>query len=242
MSIPRIIHQAWNTNDVPEQFHAWQQKVKDLHPNWEYRLWTDDDSRELIKDKYPQDLERFDALPRNIMRSDMTRYFVMDSIGGFYLDLDYEVYQSFEPVAAKYDFVLPKNREPGDTSKIKQWQVGNAIFGSSPGHPFWQNVFADFRNGPREIRTPEGNIHVEEITGPAFLTRIIHEQPLEPSDGDWIAPRKHFHPRHDEFEAGDPDVFGFHHCSGSWRPKPTILQRAKNRLKRMFQGENTAEK
>lgn len=37
----RIIHQSWVDENVPEEYHMWQQTWKDLHPDWKYILWTD---------------------------------------------------------------------------------------------------------------------------------------------------------------------------------------------------------
>ena len=86
MPIPKIIHQTWKTREVPEGFQHWQQTVLDHHPDWEYRLWNDEDARTLVATHYPQDLTLYDAMPRNIMRADMMRYYIMDQVGGFYMD------------------------------------------------------------------------------------------------------------------------------------------------------------
>ena len=35
--VPRIIHQSWKDNNVPEGFKPWQESWKRNHPGWEYR-------------------------------------------------------------------------------------------------------------------------------------------------------------------------------------------------------------
>jgi len=47
--VPAIIHQTWKSKDIPEKWKAAQQSCVELHPDYEYRLWTDDDGLELIK-------------------------------------------------------------------------------------------------------------------------------------------------------------------------------------------------
>ena len=52
--IPKIIHQTWKNENIPyntfkkEWIDSWTQ----LNPNWEYKMWTDDDIRNLIESKF----------------------------------------------------------------------------------------------------------------------------------------------------------------------------------------------
>jgi mannosyltransferase OCH1-like enzyme len=41
--IPKIIHQLWKTADVPPAFLHWQSSWREMHPDFEYRLWTNAD-------------------------------------------------------------------------------------------------------------------------------------------------------------------------------------------------------
>src|SRR4051812_26373419 len=42
MSLPRTIHHVWMGDDpIPPFVAACRQSVIDLHPGWEFRLWTD---------------------------------------------------------------------------------------------------------------------------------------------------------------------------------------------------------
>ena len=50
--IPKIIHQTWKDNNLPKDFAKWSTECKKLHPDWEYRLWTDHDNREFIQNEY----------------------------------------------------------------------------------------------------------------------------------------------------------------------------------------------
>ena len=71
--IPAIIHQTWKDDNIPLEWQGAQQACKDLHPTWEYRLWTDNSSHALIADKYPHLLDTYERYPYNIERADVIR-------------------------------------------------------------------------------------------------------------------------------------------------------------------------
>jgi mannosyltransferase OCH1-like enzyme len=72
--IPHIIHQSWKTRDLPTKYRNWHETWKQLHPDWEYRLWTDQDNYELVREEFPWFLETFIGFTRNIERADSVRY------------------------------------------------------------------------------------------------------------------------------------------------------------------------
>lgn len=111
--IPKIIHQTYKNDSIPTLWQQPQQSCLDLHPDYEYKLWTDKKSREFISAeyvythlrlhgthvdirRYPWFLETFDGYPYPIQRADAIRYFVLHHFGGIYIDLDdvrsYETY------------------------------------------------------------------------------------------------------------------------------------------------------
>jgi hypothetical protein len=46
--VPKLMHQTWQTTEVPEKWAAARQSCLDLHPDYEHRLWTDADGLEFI--------------------------------------------------------------------------------------------------------------------------------------------------------------------------------------------------
>ena len=46
--IPKIIHQTWKTNDIPDEWKDFQENIKTIFWDFEYKLWTDEDNRQLI--------------------------------------------------------------------------------------------------------------------------------------------------------------------------------------------------
>jgi mannosyltransferase OCH1-like enzyme len=86
--IPKIIHQTYKNETIPEVWVEAQQSCIDLHPDYEYILWTNEKSRDFIAAEYPWFLETFDGYKYPIQRADSIRYFVLAHYGGTYIDLD----------------------------------------------------------------------------------------------------------------------------------------------------------
>ena len=53
-----------------------------MNPDWEYKLWTDEDLHELVQDHYPELEELYLSYPNPVQRADMGRYLVLDHCGG----------------------------------------------------------------------------------------------------------------------------------------------------------------
>lgn len=49
-----------------------------------YRLWTDEDNYNLIKDHYAWFLDTYEALPKPVMKADSARYLYMYHLGGIF--------------------------------------------------------------------------------------------------------------------------------------------------------------
>ena len=164
MKIPKIIHQTWKTRDIPYDIYKkeWVDSWKKYHPDWEYRLWTDEDNRELIKRHYPEFLEVYDGYPAGINRADAARYFILNHYGGLYVDLDFECFKSFEPLLNDYDLVLGRMK----SDYLVRHCIPNALMASIPRHPFWQSVI-------RALSKRKDMNCVELATGPAMLSTTL---------------------------------------------------------------------
>ena len=95
--IPKIIHQTWKDENIPEKWKKAQQDWLNLHPGWEYMLWTDKKIREYISTRHPDYLALHDSYEYPIQRADMIRYFVLYDYGGVYCDMDMYPMKNIEP-------------------------------------------------------------------------------------------------------------------------------------------------
>jgi inositol phosphorylceramide mannosyltransferase catalytic subunit len=232
--IPKLIHQTARTPDLPEKLRVYQRKVQELHPDWAYKLWTDEDNLALMRDELPEYLDTYTRLPKNIMRADMIRYAILYRRGGLYLDTDYEVLKPFD--LAQYDCVLPVETEGefGEGSRIC-----NAFLASAPGHPFFKMVLDELRaNPPLNIPQGDGGTSVLTTTGPHFISDVLRRLPNR--DALNIAlPRKALfnpptptNPRQYRAIVNSGVAYGIHHCVGSWR-EYTLPQRVRHHLSRL---------
>jgi hypothetical protein len=176
-SVPKIIHQQWKTNTVPEKFMKWRTKWFELFPEPEYKhmLWTDTNGRELIETHYPWFLKTYDNYKHNINRADAVRYFILHRYGGIYADLDYE------PLINFYNY-LPHN-QVGMVESPYYWneKTQNCLMSSPKGELFWEDLFQELiRNADRE--------EVLEATGPILLDQAMKAS----SHGTFILPCENF--------------------------------------------------
>lgn len=160
MKIPKIIHQTWKTNDIPYDVYPkeWVDSWKHFHPDWEYRLWTDEDNRRLISEHYPDFLPVYDNYPADINRADAARYFILYHYGGLYVDLDFECLKSFDVLIDNQEMVLGRM----DAGFFLRHSVPNALMASVPGHPFWIQLI-------KALPSYRKQSCVELATGPAML-------------------------------------------------------------------------
>jgi len=202
--IPKIIHQTYKNENLPQMYKECQETIKYLHPDFEYRFYTDDDMLNFIKISFPDYYNKFIELPRMIMKIDMLRYFLMYKFGGIYADLDYKFVKKFDLL--DYKIVLPISRVKNDN---KMDCLGNCIFASEPNHPFWKMVIDELLGFKlKNVITDNDVIH---ITGPVFLTNIYKKYTNK--DDIYTCPIMFFHPGNKV----NNESYGHHLCSAVWR-------------------------
>ena len=202
---------------MPRKWRPYQYKVKKLHPDWEYRLWTDKDNLTFVSQNFPDFYKTFIDFPKNIMRADVIRYLIMEKIGGLYLDLDYEMIRSFDYHTSS--IILPMNRSEkfGDPEN----SLGNSIFASVPNHQFWVDAREYLQKNKIELKN---YLQVLEETGPGFLTKIFYENSYEDIE---TPDRIFFHPpapknKKEYYNILNNGIsYGIHHGWGSWKERMT---------------------
>jgi mannosyltransferase OCH1-like enzyme len=161
--IPKIIHQTYINNSIPEQWKEAQQSCVDMHEDYEYKLWTDDLSRTFIATEYPWFLETFDSYPFPIQRADSIRYFVLAHYGGVYLDLDDGCNRRLDPLLSY----------PAWVRRTVPTGISNDAMGAVAQHPFFLRVIESLQSYNRNWGVPY--ITVMYSTGPLFLSVVWKE-------------------------------------------------------------------
>ena len=75
--IPRVIHQTWKSQCIPSEWKRAAESWKLYHPNWEFRLWTDDDNLRLVSKEFPDLRDFFESLPYKILQADVARVLIL---------------------------------------------------------------------------------------------------------------------------------------------------------------------
>lgn len=159
--IPKILHQTYTNDSIPERWVAAQQSCITLHQaGWEYRLWTDAAARDLITTDYPWFLDTFDSYPYPIQRADAIRYFILRKYGGVYNDLDNGCARRLDPLLQFSAFA--RMTTPTGFS--------NDVLGSVPEHPLFVRATESLAANTRSWWFP--HVTIMASTGPLFLTLV----------------------------------------------------------------------
>jgi hypothetical protein len=197
--IPRTIHRVWlGAASMPQEHEVFRETFARHHPDWEMRLWTDEDLPALGIGAAERERARTHAELSNLVR-----YEVLHRHGGVYVDTDVECRRPLTPLLRGID-AFAALEIPGG--------VGNAILGSIPGHPA-------FARAARLARDTLGTgVHSPDANGPRFLSLIL-EQGEQGANVAVFAARQFYPYLWDELERRHetfPDAYAVHHWTLSW--------------------------
>lgn len=223
--IPRFLHQTCVRQTWEERKLA--QKARRLMPDWDYRLYSDDDNAELLRAVLPEYEQQYLQLPHGVIRADIARCLYLYRYGGVYFDTDYKFLKPFPADLLAERCVLGVEEELN--SALGRPKLGNAIMCSEKGFPVWlefvRSVFARFGAGESDVVF---------MSGPHALTLFLDTNRHFSSDVR-ILSSPVLYPDFDRFKLSaveDERTVGVHLCWGSWRNK-SLVQTARNRLRRI---------
>ena len=176
--IPKIIHQSYKSlSTLPKEWADTPARWKELHPNYEYKFWSDDGNRNLIQQYYPWFLETYDNYPAPIQRADAARYFAVLHYGGIYADMD------ILPIR-NVDSLIWKLNDEGNQDKemivAETYNLGltNALFASIPNSTVLHQFVKELPDHTRPLYGFEFAIphfHVLLSTGPTRLWIFLNQ-------------------------------------------------------------------
>ena len=152
----KIIHQIWlGDQEMPSCYRRFAQTWRHYHPDWEYRLWGDQDL-DLIDERHAKLRERLIELRCWSGLSNLLRYHLIDRFGGFYLDMDFECLSNVEPLLRDYEMVWSSECDP--------W-ISNAWIAADPGHPFMRSILGQLPETIPDANSPKW-------LGPQYVTGL----------------------------------------------------------------------
>lgn len=165
--IPKIF---WQTNysdrvSLPVYLNYLFNRLMSL--DWEYRYFSNEDIEKFIKENASERYyNAFKKLNDGAAIADFWRLFVLNTIGGVYLDIDAQ-------------FVLPLSKMiPPDASEvilISKKGYSNYFIASSPNNPHLEKALEIIVENIEQKRFGKGGVY--DLTGPTALVKAIKELP-----------------------------------------------------------------
>lgn len=187
--IPRIVHFCHFGDPPSEQVWANIERAREVNPRWSHMLWTE----ETMKCMGGAFMEWFDPLQTLASKSNLARLFILERMGGIYIDTDCECIHPLEEIGAHRAFAAMQDGE----------RICNAVMGAEPCHEWiqWQiNHWHDF-----DQNDPASGVYLASAAPRDGLT-IIPQHLVYPFLYD--TPREQRRPH--------PQSVLMHHWAGSW--------------------------
>ena len=158
------IFQTWETKWVSKKMYDATLTLKQLNPEFNYRFFSNDDRRKLIKDNFSEKIYKaYNSLIPGAYRADIWRLCVLHIYGGFYCDADMVCLRPLKTMLNKpgVNFIAVYGGKN---------QVDNGFIWTKPGHPVLMKCL--------ELATENilNKVYFEsdlELTGPHLLGKII---------------------------------------------------------------------
>lgn len=227
--IPKIIHQTWKDQNIPEKWKLSKEEWIKNHPDWLYILWTDEDIINHIKTFHIDYYDFFLKLEYKIQMVDAIRYFILYDYGGVYCDLD---------------LYPKKNIEKYITGNIDHFVyeagVNNSIvnaFMISPGKTLlMREIFENLKNVEIPWFCFGKHLKVMYSTGPNFLFNTL----LNTKYPFMVIPRKLFYPYSSSEDKiineneNEIVMYPIKNSSGSWHSYDSRIYAFINKYKSFF--------
>ena len=175
--IPKIIHQTWKNNIIPDNWSAAVESCKSKHADYQYILWTDETMDDFVKSSYPNFYQTYISYKYNIQRCDAFRYMVLYAYGGIYLDMDIICKKKLDNLLT-YDIVFVKSE---NIDIYTNW-----FLMSIPQHPFILYSIEQLSLTCNKYNFLGKHIHVYYSTGPLFLSNNINKYKLNNIHNNYI--------------------------------------------------------
>lgn len=196
MTIPKIIHHIWvGPNPIPVNSEGFIDHIKELHPDFEHRLWTDNDIT-------PENFTNYNFINNTnsyAQKADIMRYEILYRYGGIYLDTDFDIFKNLSSLLTN-DLIVCNE----DNNIDKYMSIG--FIACNQYNP-------QLLNCVKCISTVDFNLPINLATGPAYFRRCINL-----SDKITIIPTEYMYPlpyKGTDFTKNE-NTYGVHWWHKNW--------------------------
>ena len=160
MKIPKILHQIW-IGDQSKRPARLMNTWKDMHPDWEYKLWTDHTC-------WPELQHKIDRMPEWNGKADCMRYMILEKEGGVFADADSECTRALTDEFLDHDVFASWENEDA-----RPGLIATVCFGSRIGSAFMRNCIEWIKT--HDIEGQRAWVSV----GPGLFTEIAKDYPIK---------------------------------------------------------------
>ena len=199
--IPKIIHQIWiGPNSFPSHVQDYCTNIKNIFHDYEYKFWNND-NLPTMSDKCVRQFDRYGKRGKYAFQADILRYYIMNTFGGIYLDVDFICNKRFDHLIQKPFFCVTPNNN--------FFHVCNGIFACTSNNPILTRLLKELRDdiyhGPLYFTK-----HISNFIGVSYGTHIYNYLENNPSDFIECSNAKHFFTK---------TGYCFHDALKSWLPR-----------------------
>jgi mannosyltransferase OCH1-like enzyme len=183
--IPKKIHQIWLGGEVPDKYQRLRETWIKLHPDWEYKLWGDEDAEKfgMINDLAFRTVKNYGA------KADIFRYEILYREGGVYADTDFECIKSFN------DFI---HLSFFSGSERQEYPFAfNGLIGCIKQHDVMFELISLIKE--KNIRQEYGWDKIMALTGPDCFAEVLLKYISSHDDDVVIFPTNYFYPMPNNF-------------------------------------------
>lgn len=143
--IPRIIHQTYETHQVPSKWNATVNSVMEMNKNeFEYRRWSHTEMDEFVKKhEYEFYTNIYVKYRYQMQRIDSFRYVLMYYIGGIYVDMDNGCNRRFIDLLNTLENLDPNVNDIACFPRRAPFGVESDFIISSRKHPFYRQLISN---------------------------------------------------------------------------------------------------
>lgn len=162
--IPRQLHAFWGGPPMPDHLARYLDRWVDLHPTWDFTLWTPDTVPTLRNQDMFDDPQGWSHKSNPWQwRSDIMRYEILHDLGGVYIDCDLEPLRPIDDLTKHEAFIAREDHH----------FVNNAFMGAAPGSAWMADILAGLRDRARRKQ----DCRVNKSIGAHYLTERLADHP-----------------------------------------------------------------
>lgn len=185
--IPKIFHNIWLGGKMPDCHRRLMDRMIEMHPGWEYNLWTDDNLPNIYNKKV------FDNMNKLCFKADVLRYELILKYGGVYIDTDFLFLKNIDELLTERESIIVREWE----ESRKPNNINNNVIGLPPNHELMLYIVMKMEENYelyyKDLLSKRGEMFAGwETVGPHFFHACLRS--FSPEIERLALPKEYFNP------------------------------------------------